>query len=89
MKIPEIQNELMHIAGQHNLPRVMELALELSRRPPISKAPPTSTPMTPMLAAQIATYHRIMPGPPTQMEIARVFNVSQGRVSEVLAGKRT
>lgn len=89
MRIPEIQEKLIEKALHYNDQDLMRLALELSRRKPISKAPPSSAPMTPKLRWQIQVYARVMPPTLTQMDIAKVFNVSQGRVSEALHGKRT
>lgn len=88
MRIPEIQERLLHIARIHGLSEVETLARQLSRRSPNRKAPISSQPMTDEKAAMIRTFAADNPTM-TQVEIGRHFNVNQGRVSEALIGFRT
>jgi hypothetical protein len=65
-----------------------QLADELRRRSPTApRAPATSTPMTSELADEIREFAEANPGTSHQ-DIAVVFNVNHGRISEVLSGKR-
>lgn len=67
---------------------LVQLADELKRRSPtLPRAPATSTPMTPELAEEIREFAEANPGTSHQ-DIAVVFNVNHGRVSEVISGKR-
>lgn len=87
MRIPEIRERLFEKAAEHQDAELAELAAELWRRKS-TKAPPSSTPITPELQKQIRIYAMFFPNI-TQSVIGNVFNVSQGRVSEALHGKRT
>ncbi|WP_238278078.1 MULTISPECIES: hypothetical protein [Methylobacterium] len=87
MRTPEIAEELRELAATHGLPRLAELADELRRRPPTRRAPVSSERMTPELRAQIRKFAASFPDL-VQSKIAEHFNVSQGRVSETLAGYR-
>ena len=87
MTIPEIAAELRRLSILHRLPVLSDLADHLRRRPPISRAPKTSTPITPALQRQIVAAYRANPKR-SQADIARELNVNAGRVSEALRGKR-
>lgn len=87
MRIPDVQAELIELSHKHGIPRLAELAQEMSRRPPRQRAPATSTPMTPELADEIRAMRKANPKM-SQMDIARSFNVNPGRVSEALRGKK-
>jgi hypothetical protein len=87
MRIPEIREELNSLADHYGIARLRELAGELTRRSPGSRAPVKSRPMTPALRDAIRAYKRANPDAP-QQKIADVFNVNPGRVSEALRGFR-
>lgn len=94
-RIEEIQKRIEEIAYEEGLYELVDLAGELldlssqlSRRSVGGKAPNSSAPCGPEKREAIrryAAHHRNM----TQLEIGRVFNVNQGRVSEALRGFRT
>ena len=92
--IPRIRGELMQIADQvENMPfsigktLATEIRLrvqQLYRRPPVTRAPVTSTPITPQVEAAIRAYHNAFPdasyaGNRTPFQLR-----SSGRISEVL-----
>jgi hypothetical protein len=86
MRIPEIADRLREVAAEQGLPELVGLADELRRRP-AQRAPACSRPMNDELAADIRWYaagHPTMP----QADIAKLCGCNQGRVSEVLKGKR-
>lgn len=87
MKIPEVADRLRTIAEEAGIAELRALADELRRRPCGRKAPPSAEPMTPELARRIQAYRRANPSL-SQVEISQHFRVNQGRVSEVLKGKR-
>jgi len=94
MKIPEVASRMREISSQiqSSFPteaiELIQLADELRRRSPtLPRAPATSTPMTPELAEEIREFAEANPGTSHQ-DIAVVFNVNHGRVSEVISGKR-
>lgn len=90
MRIPEIRKEMDFLIADMEmaLRRMKVLREELVRRPPVSRAPTKSRPVTASIANQIVTYRAAHPND-TQQEIANYFGVNPGRVSEVLAGFRT
>jgi len=94
MKIPEVRERLLDIAaaleiegcGDH-AEAIRGLVRELYRRPPVRRAPRQARPLSAQereRAREIAAAHPDMP----QRDIARVFGVDGGRVSEAVAGKR-
>jgi hypothetical protein len=94
MKIPEVADRMREISQEirEDFPseaqELLLLADELRRRSPaLPRAPATSTPMTPELADEIREFAEANPGTSHQ-DIAVVFNVNHGRISEVIAGKR-
>lgn len=94
MQIPEVAGRIREISMQiegHYPEQAIELtqlADELRRRSPtMPRAPETSTPMTTELADEIREFAEANPGTSHQ-DIAVVFNVKHGRISEVLSGKR-
>jgi hypothetical protein len=94
MKVPEVANRMREIAAQiqDSFPaeaiELTQLADELRRRSPtLPRAAATSTPMTPELAEEIREFAEANPGTSHQ-DIAVVFNVNHGRVSEIISGKR-
>jgi hypothetical protein len=87
MKIPEIRDRLNELSAMHSIPELAHLADELTRRKAKKKAPVTSAPMTPELAAAIRAFaaaHTSL----SQTRIAEIFKVNPGRVGEDLNGKR-
>lgn len=88
MRIPEIRDRLRQLAGELACPELDLLASELSRRPVRRRAAPSSAPMTDEMRDAIRAYHRAHPDRP-QVDVARVFNVNPGRVSEALNGFRS
>jgi len=92
MKLPDVAKRMREIAEriQDNNPdeagELIELAAEIKRRSG-TRAPANSTTMTPELYEEIKEYAEANPGM-SQQEIAVVFNVNHGRVSEAISGKR-
>lgn len=88
MRLPEVAARLRALAVLHSLPELADLASELSRRKGWGRGHNVSNRMTVGLAIKITQFAHANPGMP-QSEIARIFNVNSGRVSEILSGKRT
>jgi hypothetical protein len=88
MKIPQVRDRLRELAVEHGIDELEVLADELRRRPPVRVTPPRSSPMTEELRIAIRAYWIARPNASNQ-EIATVFGVNPGRVSESLAGLRT
>jgi hypothetical protein len=93
--IPDVRNTLAVIAlnlrltGRSREANQIEWCImELHRRSYVRKARAKSAPATTGLYNQIRAYAAANPGA-SYMEIGQVFKVSNGRVSEALAGKRT
>lgn len=57
------------------------------RRSPVTKAPRRSSSVTDRKLQEIRSYHAINPTA-TYMSIGQIYDVSIGRVSEAIAGKR-
>jgi transcriptional regulator with XRE-family HTH domain len=87
MRLPEVEARLRVLAVQHSIAELHQLADEIKRRPRKPPSKIVSARMTPALKLAIRaaalTYPQL-----TQLEIAETFGVSQGRVSEILRGKR-
>lgn len=99
MRRPEVQQELRAFAAHLRMfgypPDAGEVAARLdgwadalSQRVAVTNGRRVSARMTPAKVREIWETHRMFPSMP-QHEIARRCGVNQGRVSEVLAGKRT
>ena len=88
MRIPDVQAELRVIADAHGIPRIHELVAQLYRRKPLKKAGPLASPVTRANSKQVRAYVAANPDLPLR-EVAAVFNLDGGRVSEILRGKRT
>lgn len=92
MKLPNVAKRMREIAEliQNDHPgksgELFELAAEIKRRSG-TRAPANSTKMTPELYEEITEYAEANPGM-SQQDIAVVFNVNHGRVSEAISGKR-
>jgi len=78
----EKQAELLDTLAEY----LRYLAEETKRASPNGRAPIASAPMTTKLAGKIKVYARAYPDASHQ-EIAALFDVNPGRVSEALAGK--
>ena len=98
MRLPEVQGTLREIAaalrmfGFREAPETLaakldHLAGEMSRKPRATNAPVASARMTPAKAQEIRSLKERYPTM-SQHEIGRLTGTNQGRVSEVLAGKR-
>lgn len=87
MRIPEVRARLEELADQHNLPELRFLAHELKRRVHNRRAPTRSKPIGDQLAHYIRVYAEAHPDA-SFTEIAGVWDVNPGRVSEILYGKR-
>jgi len=96
---PEVQQELRAYAAQLRMfgypPDAREVATRLdgwadalAQRTAVTHGRVVSARMTPAKEREIWEVHRMFPTLP-QHEIARRCGVNQGRVSEVLAGRRT
>jgi hypothetical protein len=68
--------------------RLEELRMEMHNRKPRMRGKVTSVTVTHKVRRHILAIHASDPSLP-QHEIARIVNVMPGRVSEVIAGKRT
>ena len=87
MKIPEIRERLFEKAVEYNDNELLDLAVELCRRSPKKRAAKHSKKMTKELREAIVAYARAHEDV-SQTNIARVFDVNAGRVSESLRGYR-
>lgn len=88
MKLPEVRSRLEQLADEHGIPELRTLAAHTKRRYNGRAAPIVSNPVTPALAQAVQSY--VSAFPDTAMhEVAKVFKINQGRVSEILHGKRT
>lgn len=82
MRLKEVQLRIDTIINELTV-----LRQEISRRKPVRRAPPSSTPMTPKLEVQIRAFARANPTW-SFAKIGEHFNVNGGRVSEAVRGKR-
>lgn len=87
MRVSDIQKRMRDLASIHHIGELRTLADELSRRKPTRVAAPTSKPMTDDLRKAICVYAAANPMI-SQVNIAIIFGVNPGRVSEALRGKR-
>lgn len=85
--IPEIRARLRELATKHNLPELNDLADETFRVQPAKRAKRRSPKVTASMAAQIRQYKKANPDA-HQQDIAELFNVNHGRVSEALNYQR-
>lgn len=87
MRLPEIADQLRTWGSEWNRPELIEAADQIRRRPSGPRPPPVSQPMSDDLAEAIRALKAANPRM-SQVEIARRCRINQGRVSEVLKGKR-
>lgn len=97
MRLPEVKKEMHKLAnilengGTINPRYLHDLADQITRRQPLSRAQNTSQKITPELREQIRLFHlrKIQYDKYwTQQKTAEHFNVNPGRVSEAVRGKR-
>lgn len=87
MRLPEIADQLRTWAEEWGKPELIGAADQIRRRPAGPRPPAVSQPMSKDLAEAIRALKQSNPRI-TQVEIARKLRVNQGRVSEILKGKR-
>lgn len=85
--IPQIRERLHELAGELGVPELAMLAEETKRRPVVRRARARSARMSDEVAQAIRAYVRARPGV-SHMDVAKVFDVNTGRVSEAIRGKR-
>lgn len=93
MRMQEVREELEAMAHDVRVPRPLRrklrtLADATRRRPVKRQAPAKSQPVTDAMRRRIRAAARRYPKL-TQFDIAAMFGVNQGRVSEALRGKRS
>jgi hypothetical protein len=87
MRIPEIRIRLHEIADERGIPELAELAEATKRRYHGRAAGTVSAPVTDALAEAVRAYCAAYPEMP-EHRVCILFNLNQGRVSEILRGKR-
>jgi hypothetical protein len=87
VRMPEIRDRLHELAEETGIDELRGLAEATRRRYHGRKAPIVSDAVTPELAAAVRAYCAAFPDKPMH-EIATLFRLNQGRVSEILYGKR-
>lgn len=87
LTIPEIRERLFVLAVELDCPELAELAEGTKRRSPVKRAVVTSRPMTRTLAVAVRAYAAAHPET-SQQQIAAVFHLNNGRISEALRGYR-
>lgn len=92
--IPELREELLNMANDlrvegasYQAGKLKRIVKQLYRRKSVRKAAIESAKFTPELKAQVITYANNHPHV-SYIKIANRYNISTGRVSEALAGKR-
>lgn len=88
MLMDEIRERLHAKAAQHNDPEIAMLADATIRRRRAAVTRKKAKPMTREAATEIRAYKAEHPEK-SQWEIGVHFGYTQGRISEVLSGKRT
>lgn len=101
MRIPEVRDRLkdmstrLHLLGAHYddlelgslAKELLELAIELYRRPAVKRAPVKAKRMTPKLRAELKAFGEAHPEM-LNREIGEQFGVDGGRVTDAMRGKR-
>jgi len=82
-RIPELRKRLRELAEELNFHELHDIADELHRNPPVSRARIRSETLTPELAEEIRQYVKKNPDL-HQRDVAQRFNVNPGRISEAL-----
>jgi hypothetical protein len=78
---------MRELADQLGIEELHELADDMYRKPAVTRAPPSSDPLTPELAEKIRKFHKKNPTM-HQRDIGHRFNVNPGRVSESLNNQK-
>lgn len=87
MRLPDVAKRLRELSAEHGIAELDYLADQIARRPS-TRSPSTSARMSAGLVGAIRSYAELNPKA-SQAAIAAALNVNQGRVSEVLHGKRS
>lgn len=87
MSKPEVRDRLRELAEEHGIEELNFLADQLYRQYKTGRTPTKSPECTPEMAEAIREYRKANPEAP-QHEIASIFGVNHGRVSEALNGLR-
>ena len=87
MTIPEIRDRLKELTEKHKIPELSDLADQMYREQYGNRAPIQNDKFTEDTAEKIRNYKKDNPTAQHQ-DIAEVFNVNIGRVSEALSGKK-
>jgi hypothetical protein len=85
--IPQIRARMHELADILKCKELHELADATKRRKPVRRAPPVHAVVTTKLAQEVRDYAARYPSAHLS-EIGLKFDLNQGRVSEILAGKR-
>lgn len=91
--IPQCRDALLEIANKELMHEpdiadaIREIVMDMYRRPPVRRAPPKQKSLDPQLKAEIVEYVDQHPDE-TYADIAHLFGVNSGRVSEAVAGFR-
>jgi len=88
MRLPEIRDRMHELAEEHGIGELHELAEETRRRRRQPPAPVVSATVTPELADAVRAYCVAFPDL-SMHEVGRLFGLNQGRISEILHGRRT
>lgn len=88
MKMPDIRIRLHEIADEHGIEELHVLAEETRRRHNQAPAPKVSRKVTPELRRRVRRFADANPDVPMH-KICTLFEVNQGRISEIKHGKRS
>lgn len=87
MRVPDVRDRLRELACEHGIEELYQLADELVRRQHGRRAPVESATVTEELATAVRAYRAAFPEM-SMHRVGLVFQLNQGRVSEILFGKR-
>jgi hypothetical protein len=88
MLMPDIRIRLHQIADERGIPELHDLAEATKRRYHGRSARKVSETVTPDLADAVRAYRKAYPDLP-EHKVSELFRLNQGRVSEILHGKRS
>jgi chromosome condensin MukBEF complex kleisin-like MukF subunit len=83
LSIPQIRDRLRELAAEHGIEELNDLANQMYRKSAKKRAPIRSQKLTPQMAVDIRKYAADNPDA-HQQDIAELFMVNHGRVSEAL-----